>query len=193
MHFTAHSLPFGYGVDTSSHSGSKRIASIGPNRCPLELNSKDIAGFFNERNTKTGPHYNAEAPGSTLPYQFFHKAQLLQGIGAVGTLQPPLYYDFPNPDLGKQGILSRNPIPFRFLDGKLVLANKAVGLGEPVKDFPVQAIVVNQQQGLDLAVEHQIGSDKLTLRFDDGRLTFLGPKFYSGERDVVTVGFNPSE
>lgn len=160
----------------------------------VHLELKDVAGFFNEREAKTIPHQNTNAPpGPTLPYPFFLKGHLIQGLDIIGPLPPPLYYQFPKDQLGEQGILSKQPTTFRLQGGKLLLGNKAVGLSGPFEKLPVPVVLVHPQQGLNFITTHQIGSEITTLGFVDLRLTFLGPKFVSGIGDHVEVGFRPRE
>lgn len=159
----------------------------------LELNSKDVAAFFNGREAQTIPHQNADAPpGPTLPYPFYLKGHLIQGLDIIGPL-PPLYYQFLKAQLGEQGILSGQHTTFRLQGGKLLLGDKAVGLSGPFERRPVPAVLVHPQQGLDFTIIHQTGSEIISLGFVDPSFTFLGPKFVSGIGDHVEVGFRPRE
>lgn len=160
----------------------------------LELTSKDVAGFFNERKAKTDPHQNADTPpGPTLPYSFTLKGHLIQGLEIIGPLPPLLYYQFVKNNLGEQGILSTHPTTYRLHNGKLVIEDKAVGLHGKLEKEPVPAILVHPQQGLNFTAVHLIGSKITTLRFADPRFTFLGSKFVSGVGDRVEIGFRPRE
>lgn len=159
----------------------------------VHLELKDVVGFFNERKAKTIPHQDANAPpGPTLPYPFFLKGHLLQGLDIIGPLPPLPYYQFLKDQLGEQGILSKQPTTFKLQGGKLLLGNKAVGLG-PFEKRPIPAVLVHPQQGLNFTTTHQIGSEITTLVFVDPRFTFLGPKFVSGIGDRVEVGLRPRE
>lgn len=160
----------------------------------LELNSKDVAAFFNGREAKTIPHHNADAAsGPTLSYPFILKGHLIQGLDIIDPQPPLLYYEFKKLQSGEQGILSGKPTAFRLQDGKLLLVDKAVGLSGSIENRPVPAVLVNPQQGLDFTIRNQIGSTITVLEFVDPRFTFLGPKFVSGIGDPVEVGFRPRE
>ncbi|MCJ1348520.1 hypothetical protein MMC31_006752 [Peltigera leucophlebia] len=160
----------------------------------LELNSKDLAGVFNEREAKTNPHNNADAPNvPNLPYPFFLKGNLTQGLEIIGPLPPLPYYYFPEVRLGEQGIISVNATVFRLQGGKLRVGDFAVGLSRPFVEKPVPAVLVPPQNGLNFIAEHPLGSDKIFVRFVDRTFTFLGPKFVSNIGDGVEVGRQPVE
>lgn len=162
----------------------------------LELTSKDVADFFDQHNTKTEPHQDADAdaaPGQSLPYTFILRGHLIQGLGTFPPQLPLPFYQFPKVHLGEQGLLSRHPTIFRLHNGKLLIGDKAVGLHGRFEKRPVPAVLVHPQQGLNFTATHVIGNEITTLRFVDERFTFLGPKFVSGVGDRVEVGLKPRE
>lgn len=169
----------------------------------LELSSKDLADFFDEHKAEkkdpaTPAHHDAAnhaapPPGQSLPYPFILKGHLLQGLEIIGPLPPTSYYQFPKAHLGEQGIISKQATTFKLHEGKLLIADKAVGLHGPFEKRPVPAVLVHPHQGLNFTAIHLIGSEITTLRFVDQRFTFLGPKFVSGIGDGVDVGLQPRE